>query len=89
MIKVTRWAKREQAELMAEYRLAAERLKECFSAWVKEHKNPVDFAMWYGRYVALDRLFGLQLVDEAILSRMHAIVLDLRQGLWEQYRAVS
>jgi hypothetical protein len=74
-------SKKEMALLDSEISLASEKLKEAWSNYQKDYRNTrklAELAMWYGRYVALSRLFDTSNIPDSMLSHIHVIVVNAR-----------
>jgi hypothetical protein len=74
-------SKKEMALLDSEISLASEKLKEAWNNYQKDYRNTrklAELAMWYGRYVALSRLFDISNIPDSMLSHIHVIVVNAR-----------
>jgi len=86
-ISIKKLNKAENALLQEELELAARKFNENFDYYTKNRKNPIELMVWYGRYVAIDRLFGTSsLVESWKLSHMTNLLMQLSTGAIEHYR---
>jgi hypothetical protein len=80
-IRTEKLSKKEVALLNSETSLVSEKLREAWSNYQKDYRNTAklaELAMWYGRYVALSRLFGIESIPETTLNHIHVIVVNAR-----------
>jgi len=78
--------KKEKKLLEDEINLVTEKLNLYYDTWIKNRHNPIDLIMWFGRYIALERLFNINTVSEWKINNIHNFLLDFRGGIWEHYK---
>jgi len=88
IINTKKLNKSELNLLNEEIKLAVDKLLENYERYNKNHKNPTDLIMWFGRYVSLARIFEVKLIEDWKISHIHSLVITFGTGAMEHYRTV-